>query len=624
MISRICILAGVLGVLLSPATLCQARAETHARTTPHPLPAHPGNIFLAGEPVVVAAPANAIQAWRAVDYDGTTVAEGRLDEDGGAHLGKLPVGYYELRSGAGADTNRVTLGVLEPLRAPTPLTSPIAIDVAMAWFFPKERMAAPANLCTLAGINWVRDRLLWPEIEPKRGEFVPDTRYDASAKVQVATGLQVLQVSHVSAPWANPNTKRFPLDLRDIYQFYREMARRWKGEVRAIEPWNEADIPMFGGHTGSEMASLQKAAYFGLKAGNPDVIACLNVFAIHRATALHDFQANEAWPYFDTFNLHCYDPLQGYPKAYADFRAVSGGKPMWVTETSVHVWWQGDEKLKELSDEDLRLQSERVTKTYALALHQGAAEVFYFMLPHYTEGKIQYGLLHADLSPRPGYLALAAVGRLLADAKPLGRVEVGDKAGQAYFFSAKPDGKAADVAVVWAKSDATFELPAPPQACYDHLGRVVPLSGKVLKVGRAPLYAILPSGGHPALIPPPKPAKLLPGEPAPLVLQALLPETDVVVKESAYKFGARQTKPVPVFLYNFGPGKASGRLAMTVPEGWTADCPRDVEVAPGERKELALTLTKPGTNSWNEAGVRITGDFGSEGRPVLALRFVPE
>jgi hypothetical protein len=622
MMRRIWILAGVLGVLISPGF--PTKAELNTRVIPQPLAAHPGNIFLSGEPVVVEAPPNGVQAWRAVNYEGTTVAQGRWDADGRARLGKLPVGYYELRSGPGTGTNRVTLGVLEPLRAPTPLTSPIAIDVAMAWFFPKERMAAPANLCALAGINWVRDRLLWPEIEPKRGEFVPDTRYDASAKAQAAAGLQVLQVSHVSAPWANPNTKRFPLDLRYIYKFYREVAHRWQDAVGAIEPWNEADIPMFGGHTGSEMASLQKAAYFGLKAGNPKVIACENVFALHRAATLHDFQSNEAWPYFDTFNLHCYDPLSGYPKAYADFRAVSGGKPMWVTETSVHVWWQGDEKLKELSDEDLRLQSERVTKTYALALHQGAAEVFYFMLPQYTEGKIQYGLLHADLTPRPGYLALAAVGRLLADAKPLGRVEIGDKAGQGYFFGAEPDGKAADVAVAWAKTNVTLELPSAPQACYDHLGRVAPVTGKVLKVGRAPLYAILPSGAHPALIPPPARAKRLAGEPTPLVLQALLPEADVVVKESAYRFGAGRTKPVPLFLYNFGASKASGQLALTVPEGWNVDCLRDVEIAPGERKELALTLTNPGTNRWNEAGVRITGDFGREGRPVLALRFVPE
>lgn len=601
----------------------RAETETNARTIPRALPAHPGNIFLAGEQVVVAAPPQAPQAWRAVDYEGTTVAQGRLDEDGRARLGKLPVGYYELLSGAGTGTNRVTLGVVEPLRAPTPLSSPIAVDVALAWFFTKERMAAPANLCALAGINWVRDRLLWSELEPRRGEFAASTRYDTSAEVQVAAGLRVLQVGHVSAPWANGNTKRFPLDLRDIYRFYREMAHRWQGKVGAIEPWNEADIAMFGGHTGSEMASLQKAAYLGLKAGNPKLIACENVFAIHRAATLRDFDANEAGPYFDTFNLHCYEPLQGYPKAYADFRAVSAGKPLWVTETSVRVKWQGDEHLREPCAEDLRLQSERVTKTYALALHQGAAEVFYFMLPHYSEGTVQFGLLHADLTPRPGYLALAAVGRLLADAKPLGRLALPDAAGQAYFFAAKPDGHAADVMVAWAQQETSLELPKAPKACFDHLGRPRPVEGKTLKVGPAPVYAVLAKHAHPALTPPPKPAKLLTGKPGPVVLQALLPEEDVVVDKSAYTLAGLKSNKVPVFLYNFGDRKAEGCLKASGPDGWRITLPETAEIGPGERKELTLELNCGNTNAWAEGRVRISGDFGAGGKPVLALQFVP-
>src|SRR6186713_1830723 len=103
------------------------------------------------------------------------------------------------------------------------------------------------------------------------------------------------------------------------------MAKRWKGQVLAIEPWNEADIDVFGGHTGSEQASLQKAAYFGIKKGNPDTIACLNVFAFDRAASLEDLNANEAWPYFDTYNLHHYVGFHAYPQVYAHHRAISAG-----------------------------------------------------------------------------------------------------------------------------------------------------------------------------------------------------------------------------------------------------------------------------------------------------------
>jgi hypothetical protein len=603
-----CLILSALCCLGAPAT----------RAIPRPQPSHPGNIFLKGEQIVIPAAAGGTN-WHLVDYDGKTVAEGRI-EDGKVNVGQLPVGYYELTRGNGS--NRVSIGVLEPLKAPTPTNSPIAIDVAMAWFFPKEKMADVASLCRLAGINRVRDRLMWQEMEPTRGDFSGHNKYDDSAEIQTAAGLQILQVSHVSASWANPNMKRFPLDLRDIYNFNREMARRWKGEVVAFEPWNEADIPMFGGHTGSEMATLQKAAYLGLKAGNSNVIACENVFAIRRAPTLADFNDNEAWPYFDTYNLHHYEALQNYPSLYADHRAVSAGRPMWTTECSVRVKWTGDEKLKELSEEDLRLQSERVTKTYILAIHQGSKAVFYFMLPHYSEGAVQFGVLRADLTPRPAFLAVAAAGRLLAGAEPLGRVDLPEGMGQGYFFRTQTDAQASDVMIIWSKQDTTYELSSAPRACYDHLGRVHPIEGKTLNVGRAPLYVVLAEGSRPKLLPPPKPTKWLAGKPANVVLQVLLPESDVVVEKSAYKMKAGETKMIPVFAYNFGTEKARGRLKTQAPAHWEAVLPEDIELAPGDRKKLILKLDGPELQGGNEARVRISGDFGEAGGTVLAFRMI--
>ena len=120
----------ILPALICASLLSQTGADN--RPIPHAFPSHPGNIFLAGEDVTVPAPpAGDGDTWRAVDYEGRVVAEGRLS-GGPIVLGRLPVGYYELRRGAGTPTNWVSLGVLEGLRAPTPLSSPIAIDVAMA------------------------------------------------------------------------------------------------------------------------------------------------------------------------------------------------------------------------------------------------------------------------------------------------------------------------------------------------------------------------------------------------------------------------------------------------------------------------------------------------------------
>jgi hypothetical protein len=595
-------------------------ADSLNRGIPHPLPSHPGNIFLAGEPVVVQEPPGEVEMWRAVDYDDNLVANG-LCKNGMAEVGLLPVGWYKIVRGLGHATNEISFGVLEPLHAPTPVRSPIGIDVAAAWFYPDARMEGAINLCQLAGMNRVRDRLLWSEIEPRRGEFAAHTRYDDAVRAQAAAGLQVLDVNHLSAGWANTNSARFPPDLRDIYNFYRELAHRWQGQLAAFEPWNEADIKEFGGHTGSEMATFQKAAWLGLKAGNPGLIVGQNVFAIHRLATLHDFQDNEAWPYFDTFNLHHYEPFEDYPDLYQDFRSVSAGKPLWVTECNVTVQWKGDAKLKEPSEADLRVQSERVPKVYSMAMHEGAQAVFYFMLPHFVESQTQFGVLRPDLTPRPAFLALAAAGRLLADARPLGRVKSTNAEVHGYLFNAKPDGRQTDILVIWSDNEATFALQKPPAACFDHLGRPRSVSGSVLRIGRAPLYIELAKRTCPAMIAPPKSTTLLTGHSGTVVMQALLPDKDIVANQSAYKLAEGREMTVPIFLYNFGEKTVRGRLMVKTPASWGAQMASEVKIEPGERKALTLRLTHPEMSGMTHAGICITGHFeNGGGRPVLAFR----
>src|SRR5437867_1305021 len=113
-----------------------------AQTRPRTLNAHPGNVFLADEVVSIDIPTEG--AWRLVDYEGNPLRSG--DAAGSnVELGKLPVGYYELRRGG---TRLTTIGVIAALAAATPDDSPIGLDVAMAWFYKIEtQQRAAANLC---------------------------------------------------------------------------------------------------------------------------------------------------------------------------------------------------------------------------------------------------------------------------------------------------------------------------------------------------------------------------------------------------------------------------------------------------------------------------------------------
>ena len=96
-----------------------------------------------------------------------------------------------------------------------------------------------------------------------------------------------------------------------------------KGNVRIRYEETGSGFPLLlipgGGLNGSTIA--------GIRAGNPDMIACQNVFAIARPQTLKDFINNDAGPYFDRFDLHHYVNMDRYPEYYALYRSASAGKP---------------------------------------------------------------------------------------------------------------------------------------------------------------------------------------------------------------------------------------------------------------------------------------------------------
>ena len=365
---------------------------------------------------------------------------------GASVLGRLPVGYYEVRqSGDAAKRLPVTIGVLAPLKAPTPETSPVACDVAMAWFYPEPKMPAAANLCALAGLNWVRDRLSWGRVGEAAGRVREQSRYDASAAAQVAAGLKVLQVNHSVAALDLATAKRFPPDLRDAYRFYREMARRWQGKVLAFEPWNEADAWNFGNHTGSEMATMQKASYLGLKAGNPKVIVCQNAFASDRrpttlgTTSTPTGPGPTSTPSTTTTTSRSSITPRTTPPIAPSRPAGPCGSPSAACRCRGPATRSSRSRPRRTCG-SRPSASPRPTPCRSTKARRPRSISSFGTT---SKGKRSSGCCDEDLTPRPGYLALAAVGRLLADARPLGQLKTGDPALHAFAFRAKPDGNAA-------------------------------------------------------------------------------------------------------------------------------------------------------------------------------------
>jgi hypothetical protein len=582
------ILASFLSIALALIVLAPAAVASE----------HPCNVFVLGQDVRIAVPSQWKQ-WGAIDIDNRELAHGSAPI---ADLGKLPVGYFEIHPTTGAA--RITAAVVAP-NSPVEDT-PIAIDAAMSWFYPDpDQVRDACALCKLAGVKWVRDRASWPEIETARGVWAPpDTRYERTMRIEHQEGLKILQVNHISPPWASKDTRNFPQDLRDVYNFYRGLVQRWKGLADAIEPWNEPDIVMFGGQTGCQIASFQKAAYLGFKGGDPDFKVNEAVFAIDRAQTLDEFGANEVYPYFDRYDLHHYVHLDAYPRAYGRHRAVCGGRPMWTTEFNLPVWW-ADEKTHEPSDSELRVQGYRVGKVFSEALFQRPEKLFYFMFGDYVERHLQYGIVHADFTPRPAYSAFAAVGRFLNGAKPIGKVNLGNDKLMEYAFNTVVDGEPSETLVAWSETYPTKVGFPPGGKLYDYLGREMKPAHKV-KLTPATVFIILPPGGSKSLKiePPPAKAKWVEGKPCPVVLQ-LIGQGDV--KQSAFQLDPSKT--LKLVAYNFGDKPAHGELTL---KGATME-DKAIELKPGGRQERMIQVQGP-------AGVTVRLDLGSTGHATAAAR----
>ncbi|MBN1442146.1 MAG: hypothetical protein JXA90_05515 [Planctomycetes bacterium] len=636
------------------------------RSIPAPLADHPGNIFLEADPVSVRAepsvPASAVR-WRVLDDRGAEVRSGTLDRrewDGSSALpiGELGVGWYrvEFLDAEGAVVRWTSAAVLARLRAPIPQDSPVCVDSAAAWFAQNDAAGQErlASLAALAGVNWVRDRMRWSDIETKQGELAERTSYDTSAEAHRRHGLKVLQVFHQTPGWAVDRTLggdrgrgRFPRDLRHIYSFCRAMAVRFRGSVQAWEPWNEANVETFGGHTVDEMCSLQKAAWLGFKAGDPELIVGWNAYAAV-PTRLHarGLLVNDALPYFDTYNIHTYDRADSYLELWAPAREAAGGRPLWITESDRGIRYQTEGPWYDLSPSDEILKAEFIAQSYASSLFAGSVRHFHFILGHYVEthNGVQFGLLRRDLTPRPAYAALAAVGRFLAGGRCLGRLPERLHA-HLYAFRARPDGSEKDVLVAWAekpvewadrgRTSVEWRLPGGlrADAVFDYLGRRVEGDPPEELTSRA-LFIILPAGSFermPLEAPPaPKPSPRAPSAASTIVLQAQLPRDRARrIPEQGwshgheYVFDAGQEVELEVVAYNFGPKEAAGEIVLEAmppaakvrPERWRLSLEPMGRIAQKVRVAIASAPAEI-ADGW----IIWRGEFHGSGRPVLGIR----
>ncbi|MFH1499897.1 MAG: hypothetical protein ABII82_18960 [Verrucomicrobiota bacterium] len=616
-----------------------AAVVASARPIPSAPSGNPGNVFLQGDSVRLPVVGDKAGAWEVLDLDDGRVASGRLGRDG-VDLGKLPVGHYRLFiDGAPA----ATAAVLAPLRAAVPAGSPVNAKTWFAGHYILGRIDSiedAMSLVALAGVSGVCDATAWTWHQDESGEWrEPGARHADSFGLVVEatrrTGLELLidiepgTPDHAALPpdWGPRPRAKFPADLRDYARFVRHIVKLGGDDVAAWEAWNEPE-GIGGHHLGSEIASAMKVFALAARSVRPDAHVAMGMGHV----PAESLARNGYLDAIDSYHYHAHRSAEAIARRRASLEGFTGDRPVWNTEASYGAYALRPGSA-ELTPEAEREQARDIPKLFARSLHEGNERIYYFTPFQVAEtAGQQWGLLRAGtLQPRTGYLALAATGRLLAGAKPAGRLTNLPGGVVGWSFSARPDGEEKTVLVLWSEEGDSAAMNWPAEArLFDLWGRELPPAARPA-VGKDPIWCVLPAQVAAGLRrdPPPVREGLARPDPAalcPVVADFRRPER---LKNHAGNFFLL-TSPAPeldIDVYNLSADTLDGAWRAEAPEGFAAEViERPGALAADGRGSLRVRLTP--LASWQSGEgdqvrwLRVVGDYGDRGQSVLAIPFV--
>lgn len=298
------------------------------------------------------------------------------------------------------------------------------------------------RMCRLAagaGVKWTREEFHWNWIERTQGTF-DFSFFDQLVDAATTHGISVYGLMCYWTEWSQPPfTDEF---IEHYCNYLRAVVTRYKDRIRHWEIWNEPNI-FFWPDDKERYPVLLKRAYETIKAIDPEaeVLGCST--AGIDGNFIRMVLAAEA-P-FDALTIHPYRhalDTTAFIRELRQTRTLVGGRDVWITE----MGWPS-QLLDGLTE---RAQAGYVARTYIAAIASGAVRsVAWYDFredgddPFYHEH--HFGLVRGDLTPKIGYQALATVGELLAQAEPVGDLELGDEL-EGYLFR-HPDGY---VAALWS------------------------------------------------------------------------------------------------------------------------------------------------------------------------------
>ncbi|MDD5282313.1 MAG: beta-galactosidase [Candidatus Omnitrophica bacterium] len=281
------------------------------------------------------------------------------------------------------------------------------------------------SLMQEAGVGWVRLDFLWGDIEPQQGKF-DFTKYDYIVQLLRGRGMHILGILHYSVDWASACGKWNcpPKENKLFIEYASRVIKRYKGQVKYWELWNEPDSPTYWKEQDGlkSYCVLLRDVYIAAKQVDPDC-KILNGGLANGASSVNHLYDNGAKDYFDILNIHFFqNPLHpgaikaviNYPKlAYKIMqRNGDGDKKIWITEIgcpgvkrflSVDNWWLGKNPTE-------GKQAKWLKDVYTGLLKDPHVEKIFWAFfrdtkNHWNNGVDYFGLVRWDFSRKNSFYA---------------------------------------------------------------------------------------------------------------------------------------------------------------------------------------------------------------------------
>ncbi len=260
-----------------------------------------------------------------------------------------------------------------------------------------------------SGIGAGRERIVWPALQPKPGEWNWGFGQDGDTlrRDYQRLGLKVMDVFHTAPDWtgaADPKWAPYPRDLLATAAAWGEISRRWSPVWSGFEVWNEPEGVFGGWFPGDQEAALTKVISHTFKTNgiNTPIVGGVLCTAFPDAPMIRAYFDNNILEDCDAFSFHTYWRPLVTEHLVAGLRAMMRGHrnadvPLWITECG-RPWKRGI--ARPLLSEDRQSAMEIVMKGVE-ARACGVACYFPFVYPYYEEVGTNgnFGMMDRDAMP---------------------------------------------------------------------------------------------------------------------------------------------------------------------------------------------------------------------------------